>query len=107
MALDPESMKVIQALLALPEISATKAGNATLDVDMSGIGLSRNQPVTDDSQIKYVLKTSTRKIHAPSCESVEKIKLKNRKDIFEPEKEIPYMRQRYKGCKNCNPELPE
>ena len=41
-ASDPDSMNMIDALLALPEISATVEGSSTHNVDMSGIGFTRN-----------------------------------------------------------------
>ena len=105
-ASDPESMSMIDALLTLPEISATAEGSSTHDVDMNSIGFSRNQPL-DETPIIYVLNTNSKRIHVPGCDSVDKIKLKNRKDLFSAVEVIPYMEKGYKPCGNCHPELPK
>ncbi|MCM1397924.1 MAG: DNA/RNA non-specific endonuclease [Clostridium sp.] len=53
-----------------------------------------------DSQA-YVLNRNTKKFHRPSCESVNDIKEKNKKEVVGSREEI--MGEGYVPCKRCNP----
>ena len=49
----------------------------------------------------YVLNTNTRKFHYPNCDSVDRIKPKNRKEYNGTREEVIEMG--YEPCKRCNP----
>lgn len=57
-------------------------------------------PTVDDGQ-DYVLNTSSKKFHYPSCSSVDKIKAKNRKDHHGSRDDL--IAQGYDPCGNCHP----
>ncbi len=52
-------------------------------------------------QYTYVLNTSSKKFHLPSCSSVNDIKNKNRKDYTGTRESL--INQGYSPCKKCNP----
>ncbi len=73
-----------------------------------GTGVSSESSSTPEdpaSQSKkeqaYVLNTSSKKIHRPSCSSVSQIKDKNKKSVTEDRGVL--ISQGYSPCKNCNP----
>lgn len=57
--------------------------------------------VPDDPTLDYVLNTSSKKFHSPSCGSVDKISAENREDITAKRSEIIDMG--YEPCGNCTP----
>lgn len=80
-------------------------GNSN-DVPAQPAATAQNQAVTD-SQVadnvtyEYVLNTSTKKMHRPFCDSVDKIKDSNRKTSAESRDAL--ISQGYVPCKKCNP----
>ena len=68
---------------------------------------SRELPVVSPSKESrgnvrtYILNTNTNKFHYPECESVPKIKEKNKKEVEATREEI--IAQGYEPCQNCNP----
>ncbi len=68
---------------------------------------SRELPVVSPSKESrgnvrtYILNTNTNKFHYPECESVPKIKDKNKKEVEATREEI--IAQGYEPCQNCNP----
>lgn len=61
-------------------------------------------PLTTDavtSESKYILNTSTKKIHYPTCASVKKIDEANKKSTDESKEDL--MAQGYTPCGNCKP----
>jgi len=56
---------------------------------------------TPEPGTKYVINTSTRKFHRPSCASVKAIKDSNRRDYFGTREEVIDMG--YVPCKRCSP----
>ncbi len=53
------------------------------------------------SGITYVLNTSSKKIHLPTCESVETMNEKNKKVTSKSKAEL--IKEGYSACKSCNP----
>ena len=74
---------------------------ATGDSWISGAAQKESDENTDDSDIDYVLNTSTHKFHLPDCESVTDIKPQNRKDYSGSRQNL--IDQGYNPCKRCNP----
>jgi DNA-entry nuclease len=68
---------------------------------------SRGLPVVSPSKESrgnvrtYILNTNTNKFHYPECDSVPKIKDKNKKEVEATREEI--IAQGYEPCQNCNP----
>lgn len=68
---------------------------------------SRELPVVSPSKESrgnvrtYILNTNTNKFHYPECESVPKIKDKNKKEVETTREEI--IAQGYEPCQNCDP----
>ena len=68
---------------------------------------SRELPVVSPSKESrgnvrtYILNTNTNKFHYPECESVPKIKDKNKKEVEATREEI--IAQGYEPCQNCDP----
>ncbi len=68
---------------------------------------SRELPVVSPSKESwgnvrtYILNTNTNKFHYPECESVPKIKDKNKEEVEATREEI--IAQGYEPCQNCNP----
>ena len=56
---------------------------------------------TEAATRSYVLNTSTKKVHYPSCKDVDKIKSKNRKDVEANLEELT--NQGYSPCGHCKP----
>ena len=68
------------------------------------IGPAETSPPTQNDvveQYDYVVNTNTKKIHYPSCSSVEDIKDKNRWDYSGSRDDL--IAQGYVPCKRCNP----
>lgn len=67
-----------------------------------GLRAPAEQPAasTDDGR-DYVLNTSSKKFHHPSCPSVGKMKAKNRKDYHGSRDDL--IAQGYTPCGSCNP----
>lgn len=53
-------------------------------------------------QTKYILNTNTKKFHYPSCNSVNQMKQKNKKEFTGTAQEAKKMG--YSPCGNCNPQ---
>ena len=79
-------------------------GNTTVSSDTAGYSVGDNNPFGtyehDTNGVTYVLNTNTKKIHYPSCDSVEKIKPKNYSTTDDYTSAIA---QGYVPCKKCNP----
>ena len=79
-------------------------GNTTVSSDTAGYSIGDNNPFGtyehDTNGVTYVLNTNTKKIHYPSCSSVEKIKPKNYATTDDYNSAIA---QGYVPCKKCNP----
>ena len=79
-------------------------GNTTVSSDTAGYSIGDNNPLStyehDTNGVTYVLNTNTKKIHYPSCSSVEKIKPKNYATTDDYNSAIA---QGYVPCKKCNP----
>ncbi len=50
---------------------------------------------------QYILNTSSKKIHLPSCGSVQSVKEANKRVVYESKESL--IRQGYEACKSCNP----
>jgi len=74
---------------------------ATGDSWISGAAQKESDENTDDSDIDYVLNTSTHKFHLPGCDSVTDMKPQNRKDYSGSRQNL--IDQGYDPCKRCNP----
>lgn len=74
---------------------------ATGDSWISGAAQKESDENTDDSDIDYVLNTSTHKFHLPDCDSVTDMKPQNRKDYSGSKQNL--IDQGYDPCKRCNP----
>lgn len=74
---------------------------ATGESWISGVAQKESDENTDDSDIDYVLNTSTRKFHLPDCDSVTDMKPQNRKDYSGSRQNL--IDQGYDPCKRCNP----
>lgn len=79
-------------------------GNTTVSSDTAGYSVGDNNPFGtyehDTNGVTYVLNTNTKKIHYPSCDSVEKIKPKNYATTDDYNSAIA---QGYVPCKRCEP----
>lgn len=79
-------------------------GNTTVSSDTAGYSIGDNNPFGtyehDTNGVTYVLNTNTKKIHYPSCDSVEKIKPKNYSTTDDYTSAIA---QGYVPCKRCEP----
>lgn len=79
-------------------------GNTTVSSDTAGYSVGDNNPFGtyehDTNGVTYVLNTNTKKIHYPSCSSVEKIKPKNYATTDDYNSAIA---QGYVPCKRCEP----
>lgn len=78
--------------------------NDVCEVRMGNTDTVSNNPLStyehDTNGVTYVLNTNTKKIHYPSCDSVEKIKPKNYSTTDDYTSAIA---QGYVPCKKCNP----
>ena len=78
--------------------------NTTVSSDTAGYSIGDNNPLStyehDTNGVTYVLNTNTKKIHYPSCSSVEKIKPKNYATTDDYNSAIA---QGYVPCKRCEP----
>ena len=79
-------------------------GNTTVSSDTAGYSIGDNNPFGtyehDTNGVTYVLNTNTKKIHYPSCSSVEEIKPKNYATTDDYNSAIA---QGYVPCKRCEP----
>ncbi len=73
-------------------------GESRLD---DGTSFENNEPDTNTDKKKYVLNTSSKKIHLPSCSSVGTMSENNKKISNESRNEL--ISKGYSPCKNCNP----
>lgn len=87
------------------------SGNIVIESDGSNIKISENaevQPpvtstiVSDQTEFKYILNISSRKIHKPDCGSVKDIKTENRAESYKTVEELKD--EGYSPCGNCKPE---
>lgn len=78
--------------------------NTTVSSDTAGYSIGDNNPLStyehDTNGVTYVLNTNTKKIHYPSCSSVEEIKPKNYATTDDYNSAIA---QGYVPCKRCEP----
>ena len=63
-------------------------------------GSSESTSAPQSKKQKYVVNINTGKFHRPSCPSVQKMKPKNRKDVYATRDQ---MMARYEPCHNCKP----
>lgn len=56
---------------------------------------------SDESEVEYVLNTSSKKIHRPTCSSVKDIKTENKSVSNESKESL--IDKGYSTCKSCNP----
>lgn len=87
-------------VMSMNDVCEVRMGNtATVNSDTVS-----NNPLStyehDTNGVTYVLNTNTKKIHYPSCDSVEKIKPKNYSTTDDYTSAIA---QGYVPCKKCNP----
>jgi len=62
----------------------------------------KSVPVKEDTDgIRYILNTNTKKLHIPTCSSVNDMKEKNKRPSSEDRGAI--ISQGYDPCKRCNP----
>ena len=62
---------------------------------------SDSAPSNDEKNAKYVLNTSSKKIHRPSCDSVTDMNPKNKAVSYESKEVL--IKKGYSTCKSCNP----
>ncbi len=62
---------------------------------------TQSSPGSEDTLEEYVLNTSSKKFHLPTCTSVNSIKEEN-KEIYQGSRD-KLMAEGYEPCKNCNP----
>ncbi|MDO4663912.1 MAG: DNA/RNA non-specific endonuclease [Erysipelotrichaceae bacterium] len=60
-----------------------------------------NNPQSDQQAQDYVLNTRSHKFHDPSCDSVDDMSQRNRKDVHETRDDL--IAQGYTPCQRCNP----
>ncbi len=56
---------------------------------------------TQAQEQQYILNTSSKKIHLPSCGSVRSVKEANKREVYESKESL--LEQGYEVCKSCNP----
>ncbi len=57
--------------------------------------------IREVSKQQYVLNTSSKKIHLPSCGAVKSVKEANKSVVYESKESL--LKQGYEACKSCNP----
>lgn len=86
-------------VMSMNDVCEVRMGNTRVNSDTVS-----NNPLStyehDTNGVTYVLNTNTKKIHYPSCSSVEKIKPKNYATTDDYNSAIA---QGYVPCKKCNP----
>ena len=86
-------------VMSMNDVCEVRMGNTRLNSDTVS-----NNPLStyehDTNGVTYVLNTNTKKIHYPSCDSVEKIKPKNYATTDDYNSAIA---QGYVPCKRCEP----
>lgn len=86
-------------VMSMNDVCEVRMGNTRVNSDTVS-----NNPLStyehDTNGVTYVLNTNTKKIHYPSCDSVEKIKPKNYSTTDDYTSAIA---QGYVPCKKCNP----
>ena len=91
-------------VMSMNDVCEVPTGNTTVSSDTAGYSIGDNNPLStyehDTNGVTYVLNTNTKKIHYPSCDSVEKIKPKNYSTTDDYASAIA---QGYVPCKKCNP----
>ena len=86
-------------VMSMNDVCEVRMGNTRVNSDtVSNNPLSTYE--NDTNGVTYVLNTNTKKIHYPSCDSVEKIKPKNYSTTDDYTSAIA---QGYVPCKKCNP----
>lgn len=67
-----------------------------------GITVDETEPEASEADVRdYVLNTNSKKFHKPTCDSVKKMKPKNRKDYTGTRDDL--IAQGYEPCGSCNP----
>ena len=77
--------------------------NAGLPADKSGItpGSSGSSNARSRKEWDYIVNVKSRIFHRPDCESVDKMREKNRQGFCGTREELT--ENGYKPCKNCRP----
>lgn len=95
----------VYAYNAQPGISIDYAtGKSVLEdenEEYSSDNASLSTENVNPNQKTYVLNTNSKKIHLPSCKSIDDIKPKNKEISTESKKDL--INKGYTGCKQCNP----
>ena len=60
-----------------------------------------NEIIEEEVKTKYVLNTSSKKIHLPECSNAKDIKEKNKREVFEAK--VVLIKQGYEPCGSCKP----
>lgn len=85
-----------------PEDTVPASQKRTADTTVADSSFAPDVPASASKKEQaYILNTSSKKIHRPSCPSVSQIKDKNRKSVTE-DRDVLISRG-YSPCKNCNP----
>ena len=91
-------------VMSMNDESEVPTDNTTVSSDTAGYSIGDNATFGtyehDTNGVTYVLNTNTKKIHYPSCSSVEKIKPKNYATTDDYNSAIA---QGYVPCKRCEP----
>ena len=67
----------------------------------SSSSVNNTNEVIDEVKTKYVLNTSSKKIHLPECSNAKDIKEKNKREVFEAK--VVLIKQGYEPCGSCKP----
>ena len=83
----------------------TLKGNVIIDefdnINPDLIPVIDNQANNDPINVTYILNINSKKFHLPTCESINKISEKNRKDSDKSRDEL--ISEGFEPCKSCNP----
>lgn len=97
---------VVKSSTKIDDKTVWSKNSRTLKWTVPGKEISKsNDDKTDKTErtgTKYVLNTSTHKIHKPSCRDVDKIKAENYATTDESIDEL--VKQGYSTCGHCNPQ---
>lgn len=88
----------------LPDVSGAESAPDTAS-EGAGAGEASEKGATGSAEGKgtteYVLNTSSKKFHLPSCSSVDQMSPKNREDVEDTRENL--IAKGYDPCKRCNP----
>lgn len=68
---------------------------------MTGVVTSENASANEEKEVTYILNTSSRKFHEPSCSSVTDMAEHNKKEVSATRDEL--IKEGYDPCGNCKP----